>query len=119
MLLHSLSRSCSKFMFLFIFMCFVLLSFQCCPVLTAAFINLCYYYFFRSQRLSTYQNIKSICYLLSHSVRNYSILIGLYIPYQLLHYSIKQCSRLCITFSQASFRAKCFGQMTLDFHFSV
>ena len=69
--------------------------------------------------MSKYQHVICLCYVLSHFVKNCSIPIGLYIPYHLLQYSTEQCCVQCVTLSEVSFHASCFGQLTLDFHFSL
>jgi hypothetical protein len=69
--------------------------------------------------LSNYQHIIYICYLLSCSVKNCSIHMGLYIPYHLLQYSIEQCCRECVTCLKPLSMPNAFGHLALVFHFSV
>ena len=114
-------RFCSEIViFLFVFVYFVLLSFITNPVLTAACligVTIPSVPFV----LSKYQHVICICCILSRSVKNCFIQLGLYIPYHnhLLRYGIEQCCRQCVTLTEAFFHARCFGQLTLNFHFSI
>jgi len=95
-------RSCSKcVILLLIFMYFVLFSLITSPVLSAA--CLIYYCSFnRSHRLSRYQHIICKYNILSGSVKNWPVQIGLYIPCHLLKYNNQHRCSLCIILPHGS-----------------
>ena len=115
--LFNIGPSSTLLTFTFLFKISFLLSFITNPELTAASIN----------RVTAYSVARadhpiitsSACYILSRSVKNCSVRIGLHTPYHFLQYNTEQCCRQCIIRSHASFYAKCFCQFTLDFHCSI